>query len=173
MLWYTREASVAVYVANLPGIWPLLREHIRFLRDHTNSNITDTAAQHPKYGFGSQYGNLSASKEPRSRARTDIDSDEIELGLGHLYVRTRSIHGSEKKSLDGGGRVQFGGHAGRQSLESDERALKDGAGGWSHMGVVQVEKKVEIMRNSWDARGNEEPQGVEVTCLGPGDVEKK
>ncbi|KAF2467583.1 uncharacterized protein BDR25DRAFT_205502, partial [Lindgomyces ingoldianus] len=32
MLWYTREASVAVYVANLPGIWPLLRERIHFLR---------------------------------------------------------------------------------------------------------------------------------------------
>lgn len=26
MLWYTREASVAVYVSNLPMIWPLLRE---------------------------------------------------------------------------------------------------------------------------------------------------
>jgi hypothetical protein len=26
MLWYTREASVAVYVSNLPLIWPLLRE---------------------------------------------------------------------------------------------------------------------------------------------------
>ncbi|KAL2070108.1 hypothetical protein VTL71DRAFT_14788 [Oculimacula yallundae] len=26
MLWYTREASVAIYVSNLPMIWPLLRE---------------------------------------------------------------------------------------------------------------------------------------------------
>ncbi|OCL02354.1 hypothetical protein AOQ84DRAFT_252716, partial [Glonium stellatum] len=32
MLWYTREASVAVYVANLPMIWPLLREYVPFLR---------------------------------------------------------------------------------------------------------------------------------------------
>ncbi|EOA86357.1 uncharacterized protein SETTUDRAFT_109769, partial [Exserohilum turcica Et28A] len=33
MLWYTREASVAVYVANFPGIWPLLRENMRCLRE--------------------------------------------------------------------------------------------------------------------------------------------
>jgi len=26
MFWYTREASVAIYVANIPCIWPLLRE---------------------------------------------------------------------------------------------------------------------------------------------------
>jgi hypothetical protein len=38
MLWYTREASVAVYVANLPLIWPLLREWIPLLRNTTKDN---------------------------------------------------------------------------------------------------------------------------------------
>src|SRR5947207_7749018 len=28
MLWYVREASVAVYVSNLPLIWPLIREFL-------------------------------------------------------------------------------------------------------------------------------------------------
>lgn len=32
MLWYVREASVAVYVSNLPMIWPLLREWFPCLR---------------------------------------------------------------------------------------------------------------------------------------------
>lgn len=32
MLWYVREASVAVYVSNLPMIWPLLRETFPILR---------------------------------------------------------------------------------------------------------------------------------------------
>jgi hypothetical protein len=32
MLWYTREASVAIYVSNLPMIWPLLREWFPILR---------------------------------------------------------------------------------------------------------------------------------------------
>lgn len=31
MLWYVREASVAVFVANLPMIWPLLRQWFPFL----------------------------------------------------------------------------------------------------------------------------------------------
>jgi hypothetical protein len=35
MLWYTREASVAVYVANIPMIWPLLREWFPFLKAMT------------------------------------------------------------------------------------------------------------------------------------------
>lgn len=176
MLWYVREASVAVYVANLPGIWPLLREHIRFLRDHTNSYITGASAKPPKYGYGSQYGNMSTSKGPRSRIRTDIDSDEIELGYGHNYATksgARSVHDSEKKSTDER-RGGFGASASpRQSFDSDERALREGAGSWSQMGVVQVDTKVEIMRNSWDARGKERAQGVEVTCEGPVEAEKR
>ena len=32
LFWYTREASVAVYVANLPCIWPLLRDTFPMLR---------------------------------------------------------------------------------------------------------------------------------------------
>jgi hypothetical protein len=35
MLWYIREASTAMYVANLPMIWPLLREWIPYLREMT------------------------------------------------------------------------------------------------------------------------------------------
>ncbi|CZT45030.1 uncharacterized protein RSE6_05303 [Rhynchosporium secalis] len=35
MLWYTREASVAVYVSNLPMIWPLLREWFPVLKQLT------------------------------------------------------------------------------------------------------------------------------------------
>ncbi len=35
MLWYTRESSVAVYVSNLPMIWPLMREWFPALRKLT------------------------------------------------------------------------------------------------------------------------------------------
>jgi len=37
MLWYTRESSVAIYVANLPMIWSLLLEIFPPLRSATNS----------------------------------------------------------------------------------------------------------------------------------------
>ncbi|KAH7076630.1 hypothetical protein BKA63DRAFT_286466 [Paraphoma chrysanthemicola] len=156
MLWYTREASVAVYVANLPGIWPLLREHIRFLREHTNSYRTNSKT--PKYGYGSQYGNMSSAKGPRSRIRTvnDIESDEIELGLGHSYATksgSRSIHSTEKP-------IHFGAtiQSGRASPDSDERALREGLGSWMQLGVVQVDTKVEIETEKFAARDLEGPQ---------------
>jgi hypothetical protein len=40
MLWYTREASVATYVSNLPMIWPLLREYFPLLRTLTPGQKT-------------------------------------------------------------------------------------------------------------------------------------
>jgi hypothetical protein len=167
MLWYTREASVAVYVANLPGIWPLLREHIRFLREHTNSYVTGASNKPPKYGYGSQYGNMSSTQGPRSRIRTttDVESDEIELGVGHSYAVS-----SEKADNDRGAQFGVTVRSGRESLDSDERALRDGAGGW---GIVQVDTKVEIQRDTWDARDADGPQ-VDTRIQGPsGEVEKR
>ncbi|KAL5606917.1 hypothetical protein BROUX41_003293 [Berkeleyomyces rouxiae] len=38
MLWYIREASVALYVANMPMVWPLLREWFPFLNRFGPSN---------------------------------------------------------------------------------------------------------------------------------------
>ncbi|KAH4807747.1 hypothetical protein HBH61_127350 [Parastagonospora nodorum] len=151
MLWYTREASVAVYTACLPAIWPLLREHVRFLRESTNSYITGASKMPPKYGYGSQYGNMSSAKGPRSRiTRTDGDSDEIELGIG--------------KSSEHFGATQSG-----VSRDSDERALRDGAG----MGIwgVQVDTKVVIERDAWHATTTE--PGVDTTIHAGGDPEKR
>jgi hypothetical protein len=168
MLWYTREASVAVYVANLPGIWPLLREHIRFLREHTNSYVTGASNKAPKYGYGSQYGNMS-SKGARSRIRTmaDPESDEIELRMEHSYAAS-----SEKPKSSDERRMPFGAmvRSGRTSQESDERALHEGSNTW---GVVQVDTKVEIQTDAWDTRDAEGPQ-VDTKIQGPaGEVEKK
>lgn len=154
MLWYTREASVAVYVANLPSIWPLAREHIRFLREHTNSYITGQSRM-PRYGYGSNYGNLS--KYQRSHIRTTvaaIEPDEVELKASYNKPDTRSFHSS--RSLPGNG---FS--SGNTSLDSDERAVND-LGNWKGTNVieVQVDTKVEIQRGSWDAT---ELQGVQTS----------
>jgi hypothetical protein len=164
MLWYTREASVAVYVANLPGIWPLLREHIRFLREQTNSYVTGTHSKLPKYGHGSQYDNVS-SKIPRTRTRTtrdDAHSDEIELGMGISYAPSSE---KQKRSV-----VPFGATVqSRDSGSMDERALHEGQSGW---GVVQVDTKVEIQREVWEMRDADGP-AVDTKIVGPiGDVEK-
>jgi len=105
----------------------------------------------PKYGYGSQYGNMSSAKGPRSRTtRTDGDSDEIELGIG--------------KSSEHFGVTHSGG-----SRDSDERALRDGAG----MGMwgVQVDTKVVIERDAWNATTTE--PGVDTTIHAGGDPEKR
>ncbi|KAH6638366.1 hypothetical protein C7974DRAFT_159668 [Boeremia exigua] len=156
MLWYTREASVAVYVANLPGIWPLLREHIRFLRDHTNSYITGQSRM-PQYGYGSNYGNLS--KPQRSHIRStmgNVDSDELELKNSYMKSGARSIHSSPH--LPGADS-----RSGKSSLDSQERALH-GLGSWKGMNVmeVQVDTRVEIQRDSWDGTA---VQGVQRTQI--------
>jgi hypothetical protein len=155
MLWYIREASVAVYVANLPGIWPLLRENISCLRDHADSYITGQSRM-PHYGHGSQYGNIS--KPERSYARshirtnvTNIESDEIELRESYMKCEARSIQSlAQVPSNDL--------RSGKTSLESEERAMNE-LSGWKGVNVmeVQVDTKVEIRRGSWD---DTEPQGV-------------
>jgi len=87
MLWYVREASVAVYVSNLPMIWPLMREWFPFLR-----TLTPAGAAYPTSelagaggskmrpdGTGTGAGAASAS---RSRA--------LEEGRGGLADPRRS-----------------------------------------------------------------------------------
>lgn len=170
MLWYTREASVAVYVANLPGIWPLLREHIRILRDHTNSYITGQSRQ-PRYGYGSSYGNMS--KGPRSRVRTftNLDSDEVELGASYAKSTAQSVHSSEKKAESSAN--PFTNASRRPSQDSDERALNEAMGAWKGLNTlgVQVDTRVEIQRDDWDGTNLEAGQSRTVKIEGP-DAEK-
>ena len=152
MFWYTREASVAVYVANLPAIYPLLKEHLRFLREHTNSYIGG-ASKTPKYGYGSQYGNMSKSARSRMRTFTNLESNEIELGPSYAKSAVQSIHSSEKtKGDDRTNPFTTSASAGRPSQDSDERALNDGTDNWKQLNAmeVQVNTKVEIHRDDWD-----------------------
>ncbi|KAG9188310.1 hypothetical protein G6011_02233 [Alternaria panax] len=98
MLWYTREASVAVYVANLPGVWPLLREHIRLFREHTGYHATQRSKL-PEYSSQGNR-NLSRSKH-RSRVPTfdSFGSDDLELACG-MKSGAKAIHTSEKQGSE-------------------------------------------------------------------------
>ncbi|KAF1942649.1 hypothetical protein EJ02DRAFT_433890 [Clathrospora elynae] len=162
MLWYTREASVAVYVANLPGIWPLLREHIRFLREHTNS-YTTRSSKPPHYGNGSQqYGKLSKNTRSRVRTFTNLESDEVELGTSFAKSGARSVNSLEKSKSSENPFASVA-VSGRPSRESDERDDWKGA---QFMGV-QVDTKVEIQRDSWNGAQLEEVQVRVVRIEGP------
>lgn len=56
MLWYTREASVAVYMSNLPMIWPLLREWFPCLRALTPGAGNTYERRARRTTFTSRYG---------------------------------------------------------------------------------------------------------------------
>lgn len=146
------DDRLTMHKANLPGIWPLMREHIRFLRDHTNSYITGQSRM-PRYGNGSNYGNLS--KHQRSRIRTNVaqvEADEVELKDSYKSS-ARSLQSSPQMPGNGDFR------SGNTSIDSDEKAISD-LSSWKGVNVmeVQVDTKVEIQRGSWDGT---ELQGVQ------------
>ncbi|ORY04034.1 hypothetical protein BCR34DRAFT_617622 [Clohesyomyces aquaticus] len=175
MFWYTREASVAVYVANLPGIWPLLRERFRFLRN--GSSNANGGSELPQYGKGG-----ASRLHSRSRKSTTIVKDsDIEIGNSRRSFSkstTKSVHsqdggprgrdGKTSYDEDAVGFKQFGRELkqlatmSRRSLDSDERNLRDessernvGGGGWGGKnGInleVHVDRTIEVNRESFDA----------------------
>ncbi|KAI2479186.1 hypothetical protein Ptr902_09397 [Pyrenophora tritici-repentis] len=144
MLWYTREASVAVYVANLPGIWPLLREHIRFLREHTN---TYPSGQSRMPGFTSQqYGNISHYKSNHLRTFATLDSADVELA-NKIKEKVTEVQDS-KLSV---GQTQWG----TKSSDGNEVDIEAGSS-WKGKGVmgVQVNTRVEIQNDKWPRSGS-------------------
>lgn len=169
MLWYTREASVAVYVANLPGIWPLLREHIRFLREHTNSYATGQS-NIPRYG-SQLYGNLSTGKSKhRSRIHTarNLDAEDIAELVEISKAGAVAVHANEiAMTMD---ENPFEARQARRDSDGDEKEMDlEEGGGWKCMGGVgvQIDTRVEIQRDPWTESQLEAGQSRVVTCEGP------
>jgi hypothetical protein len=79
MLWYTREASVALYVANLPLIWPLLREWVPFLRNTTYDNSYQLPSHESRRNQGRQGGNVPPLQgyTKNSDMGTSVSLDDI------------------------------------------------------------------------------------------------
>ncbi|CBX95286.1 hypothetical protein LEMA_P024380.1 [Plenodomus lingam JN3] len=168
MLWYVREASVAVYVANLPGIWPLLREHIRFLREHTNSFVTGATPRTPHYGYGSQYGKLTKASRSRTRPSKNVEEDEVELGVAHAKSVAQSNHSTDMPHRLQG-QNPFTSSAQRPSQDSDGKAGNEVLSSWkgtTAMGV-QVDMKTEIQRGEYDDSGLETRKAQVAKIEGP------
>ena len=62
MLWYVREASTAVYVSNLPMIWPLLREWFPYLRRFTPGHRS--TSNNSKTGGGTTSSSMCGMRRP-------------------------------------------------------------------------------------------------------------
>jgi hypothetical protein len=95
MLWYTREASVAVYVANLPLIWPLLREWFPFLRNISSAQKS--------YGLRS----YTRSRSQAQQLQSNCERKSLDLPLEHLKspptscTDTSSLSAADRKGRHG------------------------------------------------------------------------
>jgi hypothetical protein len=150
MLWYVREASVAVYVSNLPMIWPLLREWFPWLSGLTPGGTSSGgkgrkgkyAGEGSRGGGGTyiQYGVSRNGNETVVGSRRGTDG----MGGGIGGSRTRS---GRAKSLG--------------SLERAEAGSRESIGvAVCKMGGIQVERTVVVKEESDVDTGNEYAVGV-------------
>jgi hypothetical protein len=97
MLWYTREASVAVYVSNLPMIWPLLREYFPILRTLTPGQ----KGSFPIQGAGST---------GKIRNKNSSGTRVLSGGFGDSGITTTiqgTVSGDSTEELSSGGETEM------------------------------------------------------------------
>ena len=123
MFWYTREASVAIYVANLPCIWPLLREALPVLRSWTPGFVS--SGMYKRNG-GTRRG---TSTGPMTRGgvttRTNVTRRSLEE-FERIADPTRSFN--TQKSVESTSRV---------------REVRGGAGGGGGGGGYENSSRIE------------------------------
>lgn len=145
MLWYTREASVAVYVANLPMIWPLLREWFPLLRSLSSAS--------------------RPSKLPTYAPHAPAGSTHAAAGAGVRLHRLRSLRslaslaGSQHDArADGPGREAAGfGGAGRGGSPGSDGTR---ATSWWGVGDIRTEVTIEIERESSEGGAGRGGEGL-------------
>lgn len=128
MLWYVRESSVAVYVTNLPLVWPLMREIFPFLRTFTPGMRPYTSSQNR---------GAYASGQPRLTATG--------TGIGvktstHITVVDKGADSMAGYKLDTLRRKRGDSSI---SLDSDERVLHD-----RYQGGINQETTIDIDETS-------------------------
>jgi hypothetical protein len=159
MLWYIRESSVAVWVTNLPLIWPLLRDTFPMLRSFT-------PGQKPYSGSRSKGQTYTVGKSTAAGvAGATGNGDKTKTNVS---VMDRGFQLDTLRKKRGDSSI---------SLDSDERQLNGayfaGLGGINTETTVRVEEHnirameegdVEHM-NEWD-RGDEDDNNYRVQIRG-------
>lgn len=131
MLWYTREASVAVYVSNLPMIWPLLREWFPVLK-------ALTPGQKISSGKREGYGNMSSSGRVRTTTNTGRRNEKFGGKRGADNGIITTIHGKGESMEDLSG--------------NDETEMRDiEAGSWEQHNSNMSQGDVGLVESSWDS----------------------
>ncbi|KAI1495986.1 hypothetical protein F5X99DRAFT_401749 [Biscogniauxia marginata] len=121
MLWYVREASVAIYVSNLPMMWPLLRDWFPFLRALNPTNYlpasTDNQRHRDRYGLsgGQPLGSTTRSTNKNTKAS--------------YLSRSRPAHRHSLSSLDSAYDMQLGITPSKEDFGSTEHRHSPEGGG--------------------------------------------
>lgn len=163
MLWYVREASVAVLVANLPILWTILRDAFPALRSlSVATSPSSSAATTPPSQLPSPRG---IGAHPMSRLAPPQTASSI-------YARHVSVAGSKRGSRfaededeeEGGSFDGLAEKARNGSAASDERELCAAAAAWREMGKGEITTAVTIsitredIEGAWDQREEAKPE---------------
>ncbi|OJD29286.1 uncharacterized protein BKCO1_8500015 [Diplodia corticola] len=157
MLWYTREASVAVYVANLPMIWPLLREWFPCLRKlSTGKNYAAERRPSAYYGDGTRLRSRPGSQPHRTTLRDLKLSSHL-----HTFPKANSADAFAKGDVELG--IKSVGTMRSGSPASSELALNPGD--------IRADVTIEVARESTEDIGrNGQSGGRQATGMSKGDA---
>lgn len=115
MFWYTREASVAVYIANLPCIWPLLRELLPVLKSWTPGFISSS---HYRRRRGTSTGPMTRGATTRTNVtRRSLDEFQkiVDTSTMAKSEADSQIAIHELREYDHRNTIQGGGDTGSDS----------------------------------------------------------
>jgi hypothetical protein len=142
MLWYTREASVAVYMSNLPMIWPLLREWFPCLRALTPRADRTCERQGPRTPVEARYTSSRSARwmtilsDKGASGRTTLHSSSLEPPPG---IRPKDPRNDIEMAIRGEDSVESSKSGGYRS--SKIFGDQPGAGGWHDISSID-----EVMR---------------------------
>lgn len=129
MLWYIREASVAVYTSNLPMIWPLLRDWFPCLRaltpgaDRTEERRAARAAMTSRYA-SRRYTRRTTNFSSKASGGTTLRSPSLDPAPGiHPKDPTYDI----EMAIQG---VESDDETKRSMYKRKELEDRIGVGGW-------------------------------------------
>ncbi|GAB7349185.1 hypothetical protein MBLNU459_g8118t2 [Dothideomycetes sp. NU459] len=165
MFWYTREASVAVYVANLPCIWPLLREAMPVLKSWTPGFVSSSLYKTRRPGVNSTSAmtgnrgtrNNTARTFGMSRASMDEFHHIVEPAQGVMKTSAEP-HVRELRTFAQKNRIE-GGDASSQT--SSEGTPIDGIRAETTIEMSVMSPAQDISDKGSDHSGNEYAWDVE------------
>jgi hypothetical protein len=172
MLWYTREASVAVYVSNLPMIWPLLREYFPGLKSLTPGQKSSL----------SQQGASSSGRLRTTKGGHTIRHHSGGFGENRVTTTIRgTVKGESTEELSSGGETELGVIGRKQSWDTSTSrptvgvAISHGSDSWNKelkKGGIQKVTTVHVSEEHVQDIGFESDEQTPKSLHRPYDEEK-